>query len=111
MLIYGFIYWLQLRTKIQTYVKVKGIVISNEKNAYFDSDTPWSSIIEYEAAGKAYTLTSSGQHSRPVKTGTKITLIYDPEFPSNAYIHEEYYAAPLVLAMLGIMFIFLGSAF
>lgn len=95
----------------------EGQIIDYRDYSSYDNKHKFSPIVEYRAEGQIYTGETNVQFNyKPLKTGTYVSIFYNPQKPEEFYIKEydqktNYKMGALFLFIsIGILFILLLSA-
>ena len=110
--IYSIFYLKSFNEKKDTFKEVIGSVVDykydySDNNGFNESAAV---IVEYVVDGKTYKVESGSYSSIPDSLGTKISVMYNPTDPSDAYIKGEE-SNSIIMPIVGGVFTLVGIAF
>jgi len=108
----GVIYRLRLKKKIAGCERTTGTVIDNVSSpSRSSSGVVYAPVVEYFVRDKRFKVTDDVS-SYPAKAiGTKLTILFRPSNPSEAYVEKDYYIIANIMLIAGAAFVTFGSAF
>ncbi len=104
----GICYWVHLKRAVRNFIKIKGLVVCNEKHPHGCSEAPFRPVVEYQVSGHIFNVSGTQQYGQLVTGGTEITVLYNPQAPAESHIHAEYYWAAFALMGVGFIFLLIG---
>lgn len=105
----GMLYNAYLHTQ-RCSITTEGVIIDYERELMSGSHKRgWRPVVEYRVGGEVLTVTHSVTESpKPFKTGTQVTVAYNPEDPTDFYIRGHHLKTQ---CKIGIMLILVGLCF
>ncbi len=107
----GLAYRRRLKVKVADCERTLGAIIDNIRQRNIGQGTPvvYLPVVEYFVGNTRFTVTGDTGYWRPKGKGSKLSVMFRPANPSEAFIEKDYYLGANILLLIGGAFILLGS--